>query len=69
MTRILIIDDNDDVRAVGASVFESAGHEVVPAPAGARGVELQRKPPAALVVTDILMPEKDGIELNDRRSP
>lgn len=62
MARILVIDDNDDVRMVVAAVLESAGHEVVLAPDGVRGVELQRKSPAALAIIDILMPEKDGIE-------
>jgi len=62
MARILIIDDNDDVRAVVADVLETAGHEVVQAPNGARGIELQRRSPAVLVITDILMPEKEGLE-------
>lgn len=39
MARILIIDDNDDVRTVVAGALESAGHEVVLAPDSARGVE------------------------------
>jgi CheY-like chemotaxis protein len=62
LARILVIDDNADVRSVVVEVLESAGHEVVQAPDGARGIELQRKSPAALVITDILMPEKEGLE-------
>ncbi len=62
MARILVIDDNEDVRAVVLGILESAGHEVVLAPDGARGIELQCKSPAVLVITDILMPEKEGIE-------
>jgi CheY-like chemotaxis protein len=62
MARILVIDDNEDVCAVVCGVLETAGHEAVRAPDGARGVELQRKSPVALVITDILMPEKEGLE-------
>src|SRR4051812_35167901 len=62
MARILVIDDNEDVRAVVCGALESAGHEVVHAADGARGVELQRRSPVALVITDILMPEKEGLE-------
>ncbi len=62
MARILIIDDNDDVRAVVSGVLESAGHEVVQASDGARGLDMQRQSPAVLVITDILMPGKEGIE-------
>lgn len=62
LARILVIDDNDDVRAVILAVLESAGHEVVLASDGARGIELQRKSPADLVITDILMPDNEGIE-------
>jgi CheY-like chemotaxis protein len=62
MARILIIDDNDDLRAVVCGVLESAGHEVIQAPNGVQGIELQRKSPVDLVITDILMPEKEGIE-------
>lgn len=62
MARILVIDDNEDVRAVVSGVLESAGHEVTVAPNGARGIEQQRKSPAEVVITDIVMPEKEGIE-------
>jgi CheY-like chemotaxis protein len=62
MARILVIDDHEDIRAVVSGVLESAGHEVVLAPNGARGIEAQRRSSADLVITDILMPEKEGLE-------
>jgi CheY-like chemotaxis protein len=65
MARILVIDDDQDVRLLAQDVLESAGHEVLLAADGARGIELQRRTPAALVITDILMPEKEGIETID----
>lgn len=62
MARILVIDDNEDVCVVVSSILETAGHEVIVANDGARGIELQRQSPAELVITDILMPGKEGIE-------
>jgi CheY-like chemotaxis protein len=62
MARILVIDDDQDVRAVILCELESAGHDVVGAAHGAQGLQLQRASPADVVETDILMPEKEGIE-------
>jgi len=62
MARILVIDDNEDVRAIVCAVLESAGHEVTHAADGAWGLRAQRESPVALVVTDIFMPEKEGLE-------
>ena len=62
MARILVIDDDQDVRLLAREALESAGHEVIVAADGAQGLELQRKSRAAVVITDILMPEKEGLE-------
>jgi len=62
MAKILVIDDEDDVRAVVRGVLESAGHDVLAAPNGARGLDVLRESGAELVITDILMPEREGIE-------
>ena len=62
MARILVIDDDADVRAVILDTLESAGHEVILAGDGNQGLRLQRLHQAELVITDILMPEKEGIE-------
>jgi CheY-like chemotaxis protein len=43
-------------------ILESAGHEVVEAKNGAQGISFQRAQPFDLVVTDIIMPEKEGVE-------
>ena len=63
MAKILIIDDEWPIRAALRRVLEGAGHEVVDAPNGEEGMRLYREHPADLVVTDILMPEKDGLEV------
>lgn len=62
MARILIIDDDADVRAVTQEILESAGHEVVCAENGLAGLEAQRRRPADLAVVDLFMPEKEGVE-------
>jgi CheY-like chemotaxis protein len=62
MARILVIDDEEDSRALVSQALESDGHEVIPATDGAQGLALQRQRPADLVITDIYMPEPDGIE-------
>lgn len=62
MARILLIDDDADVRALAQQELEAAGHEVRTARHGAEGLALQRAAPADVVVTDIFMPEKEGVE-------
>lgn len=60
--RILVIDDNADVRVTMQLGLEAAGFEVALAADGRRGMEMLRQAGADVVVTDILMPEQDGIE-------
>ncbi len=62
MARILIIEDDDLLRDVLANALELAGHTVVQAPDGQRGVELFRATSADLVLTDIVMPVQEGVE-------
>lgn len=62
MSRILVIDDDKLVRNSLRQVLEKAGYEVVVAPNGKVGVDIFRKEPTDLVITDILMPEKEGLE-------
>ncbi|HAT51067.1 MAG: response regulator [Nitrospirae bacterium] len=62
MTRILIIEDERQVREVLKQILEKAGYEVDTAEDGRTGVEQFRRCPAELVITDILMPNKNGLE-------
>lgn len=62
MSRILVIDDDPDVRQLLRKALESDKHEVVEAENGKEGVRLWRANRPDLVITDILMPEKDGYE-------
>ena len=62
MTRILVIDDDAEIRQVLQHILERAGYEVRDAADGRQGLECVRAEPIDLVVTDIIMPEKEGIE-------
>lgn len=61
MARILIIDDEEDIRQILATVLRRLGHEVQEAGNGAEGLKLYRQEPADLVITDLVMPEKEGL--------
>ena len=60
--RVLVIDDNEDVRMTMRLGLEAAGFDVALAADGRRGLAMLRQAGADVVVTDILMPEQDGIE-------
>jgi DNA-binding NtrC family response regulator len=62
MTRILIIDDEASIRRPLQILLERAGYEVESAPNGAEAVRLWRERPGDLVITDIHMPGKNGLE-------
>jgi len=61
MARVLIIDDEDLLRETVRDMLEEAGHEVVEEADGAAGIRSFRESPAEIVITDIIMPKKDGI--------
>jgi two-component system response regulator (stage 0 sporulation protein F) len=63
MATILVIDDQDAVRTLLRTVLERAGHEVTEAPNGRLGLAVYREKPADLVITDILMPEMNGLDM------
>jgi len=63
MALILLIEDDYNLRSVLMMALEKSGHEVIEASDGKIGIEEFRKCPADLVITDIIMPEKDGIEV------
>jgi DNA-binding response OmpR family regulator len=60
---ILIIDDDEQIRVFLRQVLEKAGHMVIEAPNGHIGLRQFRQTPTALVITDLLMPDKDGLEV------
>ena len=63
MARIMVVDDDDSIRALLREFLEEDGHSVVEAADGKQGVRSYKENPVDIVITDILMPEKDGVEL------
>ncbi|MFQ5952494.1 MAG: response regulator [Candidatus Omnitrophota bacterium] len=62
MARVLIIDDNVEIRDLLRRWLEDEGYKVVEASDGDIGLKLYREEPADLVIADIIMPKKEGIE-------
>ena len=62
MARIIVIDDEKDVRDVLKEVLDRAGFDVEGAANGDDGLELLRSKGADVVITDIIMPGKNGVE-------
>ncbi|EAU53861.1 response regulator transcription factor [Mariprofundus ferrooxydans] len=61
MARILIIDDEALFRKMLRQMLEMAGYEVLEAANGEHGIAMFTAQPTDLVITDIFMPEKEGI--------
>jgi CheY-like chemotaxis protein len=61
--RVLVVDDEPDLRFMLRLVFERAGHEVVEAGDGAAALRLVEQSRPELVVTDMMMPVMGGVEL------
>jgi CheY-like chemotaxis protein len=60
MTRILVVDDDDDIRELLVMVLEERGHEVVGAENGRVALEQAEKLRPSVIVIDLRMPEMDG---------
>lgn len=61
MPMILVIDDDAGTRKLLRGVLESQGHGVIEAVNGTEGLWLFHRHPVQLVITDILMPEQEGL--------
>ena len=59
---ILVIDDEEPVRTVLRQMLEKEGYNVEEAADGAVGLSLLQDHPIDLIITDLFMPEKEGIE-------
>jgi DNA-binding NtrC family response regulator len=62
MANILLIDDDDQFRKMLRQTLIKAGYSVSEASNGTEGIRSFRSEPADLVITDIVMPDKEGIE-------
>jgi DNA-binding response OmpR family regulator len=61
--RVLILDDNEDFARMLAMVLEAEGFAVITAANGAQALELMQRGAADVLLTDLFMPEKDGLEI------
>jgi two-component system, cell cycle response regulator CpdR len=66
MVKILLAEDDDDLRRFLVKALEKAGHRVTPFAEGASAYEEIKQDSFDLLLTDIVMPEMDGIELARR---
>jgi len=60
MKRVLLIEDNADIRENTTEILELAGYSVLSAPNGKVGVDLATKELPDIIICDIMMPELDG---------
>ena len=63
--RLLVVDDDADMRLTLKLALELAGYDVDEAANGREALEKQRSQPADVVITDIFMPDSDGFEAID----
>jgi len=63
MDSVLVIEDERPLRNIYREMLTKANFEVIEAINGKIGIELYKKNPTDLVITDLLMPEGDGIEV------
>ena len=63
MTRILLAEDDDDMRRFLVKALQNAGYDVASFDNGLSAYNRLREEPFGLLLTDIVMPEMDGIEL------
>lgn len=63
MAKLLLAEDDEPLRDALEKALTRAGHEVRVAGNGDEALRLQRRQPACLIVSDLVMPGKDGIEL------
>lgn len=62
-TRILVVDDDPDVAQALRTLLESEGYQICVAEDGAKAIEFVKRHVVGLVITDIHMPNRDGIEV------
>ena len=63
MPRVLVIDDNQDIRELMAVALQGEGYSVEQAADGEKGIECQSARPADIVITDIRMPNQNGYDM------
>jgi len=62
MLKLIVIDDDDDVREIIKTFLKDRGFEIFLSENGEEGLAFQKEINADLVITDIVMPKKEGIQ-------
>jgi CheY-like chemotaxis protein len=65
MRKILVVDDEDEIRKVLRLRLSSAGYEVLDADNGKTAIEVAKAQRPDLIILDILMPELDGMKASE----
>jgi CheY-like chemotaxis protein len=65
-TRVLVVDDNADARLTLQMLLEAEGYRVETAANGREALRVQREHPSQILITDLYMPEADGLETMQR---
>jgi DNA-binding NtrC family response regulator len=60
--RVLIVDDEDDIRAMVQHMLKREGYDTAVANEGREALKIQREDPADLIITDLMMPGQEGLE-------
>lgn len=63
MVRILVVDDEPSVLEMVTAMIEPVGYDVIEAGNGAEACVICKEVPVDLIITDIIMPDKNGIDL------
>ena len=63
LARVLVIDDEELARFTVREILESFGHHVIEASDGVKGIKAYQENHVDLIITDIIMPEKEGVEM------
>jgi len=62
MKSILVVDDDKQIREMLREILEREGYKVEEAENGKEALAIQRERPSDLIITDLIMPEQDGVE-------
>ena len=66
MAKILVIDDEDDVRLVTRIILEKAGHDVIEASSGGEGLKILKEYKLDLIILDVMMSDENGWEVCEK---
>jgi CheY-like chemotaxis protein len=65
--RVLVVEDDDDIRSTLAELLESEGYEVASAPDGMQGLARAQERTPDLILLDLMMPVMNGWEFREQQ--